>query len=421
MLRLRAGTGALPPLMLWVALAGFTPTGLILAAIVALACVVVPGDGRPRWLCAAMTLGVGALVALPWLVASAVSGTLSSTQPAIAAFAARAERGLGTLGSLAGLGGIWNADSVPGSRGTLFAIMGSVVLLAVVAAGLPAVRCRPAAVTLLVLAAGAIVVPAAMATGAGIAVVDALVRAAPGLGVVRDGQKWVALAMPGYALAAASAVVTLRRWTPSPATAVVCCVALIVVLPDLVWGVGGAIRSVRYPAGWTVVASRINGDPRPVAVLPAGTMRRFGWSGPAPVLDPLPRWVRPHVWATGDLTISGRPVLGEGNRARAIEQLLLDGADQRALAGAGVGWLVVESGTPGETGSAAKTLVNLPVEYRDADVTLYRVGGDAPGADPAQRRIMVLAHLVWLAVLAAGAAGTVLRGLRPARLRAGPP
>ena len=186
----------------------------------------------------------------------------------------------------------------------MFAIVGSAVLVGIVAAGLPAVRRRPAAVALLVLAAVAVVIPAAMATGPGVAVVDTVIRALPSLGVVRDGQKWVALAMPGYALAGAGAVMTVRRWMPSSATAVTCCVALIAVLADLAWGVGGAMRSVHYPAGWTEVASRINADPRPVAVLPADTMRRFGWSGPAPVLDPLPRWVRADVLATGDLTIS---------------------------------------------------------------------------------------------------------------------
>ena len=48
------------------------------------------------------------------------------------------------------------------------------------------------------------------------AVLRAVVDAAPGLGVLRDGQKWVALAMPGYALAGAGAVVTLRRWLRFP-------------------------------------------------------------------------------------------------------------------------------------------------------------------------------------------------------------
>jgi hypothetical protein len=420
MLRLREGANWYP-LVLWMAIAGLTPTGLMLAATVALVCALVPGGGRGRWLCAAVSLGVAVLVASPWLAASALSGSLPSAQTGIAPFAARAEPGLGTLGSLAALGGIWNAESVPSSRGTMFAVVASAVLLAVVAAGVPAVRRRPAAVALLVLAAVAVLVPAAMATGPGIAVVEAVVRALPGLGVVRDGQKWVALAMPGYALAGAGAVVTLRRpmlgreerrqWLAAGA----CCVALIAVLADLAWGVGGALSSVRYPAGWAAVASRINADPRPVAVLPADTMRRFAWSGPAPVLDPLPRWTRAQVLATGDLTISERTVLGEGSGARDVQRLLLGAADPGVLARAGVGWIVVESGTPGEMGSAAKTLAALPVVYRDADITLYQVGGNAHGASSTRRVLMVCAHLVWVLTLSVGAAGTAVTAWRRRR------
>jgi len=402
------------PLVFWIALAGLTATGLMMAATVALVCAVVPGRGAPRWLCAAVSLTAAALVALPWLMASALGASLATPQAGIAAFAARAEPGLGTLGTLASLAGIWNADAVPGFRTTLFAIVGAVVLLGVVAVGLPAVWRRPSAVALLVLAAAAVVLPAAMATGAGIAALEAIVRTLPGVGVVRDGQKWVGLAMPGYALAGAGAVVTLRRWMPAVAAAAACCALLIAVLADLAGGVSGNVVSVRYPAGWAAVSAAINADPRPVAVLPADVMRRFAWSGPAPVLDPLPRWVRPQVLSTGDLTISGQTVLGEGRHARDVQRLLLDGADPRALARAGVGWVVAESGTAGQTGSAERTLDRLAVAYRDKGLTLYRVGGDYPGASPVRRAAMIAGHLVWLAVLIAGAAGSVVAGRRNA-------
>lgn len=53
-----------------------------------------------------------------------------------------------------------------------------------------------AAVPLLILAAVAVVVPAVMATPPGLAVTRAVVETLPGLGVLRDAQKWVALAMP---------------------------------------------------------------------------------------------------------------------------------------------------------------------------------------------------------------------------------
>lgn len=372
-------------LAFWIALAGLTPTGLMLAATVALVCTFAPGSGRSRMLCAGVGLGAAFVAALPWLTAATVAESLSSSQAeGVRAFAARAEPGLATLGSLASLGGIWNGEAVPPSRTTLFAVIAAVVLLGVVAAGLPVALRRPAAVPLLVLAAAAVVVPTLMATAPGLAVVESLVRAMPGLGVVRDGQKWVALAVPGYTLAAAGAVVTLRRWMPAVAAAAVCSLALIATLPDLAWGVGGKVVAVQYPPAWAAAAATINADPRPVAVLPPGSMRHFPWAGDAPVLDPLPRWVRADVLTTGDLTISGRLVPGEGGRAREVEGLLAAGADRDTLARAGVGWLVTESGD---------------------DVTVTRIGGDYP-ASP-HRPLMLVKHAVWLAMLVAGGAGAL--------------
>ena len=140
MLRLRTSDASpwvgVCALVFWIALAGLTPTGLMLAATVAVACVFAPGSGRPRWRCAAVGLGAAVLAALPWLAAAAVAGSLSSSQAeGVAAFAARAEPGLGTLGSLASLGGIWNAEAVPASRTTLFAVVAAVVLLGCRCAG----------------------------------------------------------------------------------------------------------------------------------------------------------------------------------------------------------------------------------------------------------------------------------------------
>ncbi|HYP94867.1 MAG TPA: hypothetical protein VER34_17520 [Mycobacterium sp.] len=398
-LRLRtseaAGRSDVCALVFWIALAGLTPTGLMLAATVAVACVFASGSGRPRWWCTAVGLGAAVLVALPWLAAAAVSDSLSSTQAeGVRAFAVRAEPGLGTLGSLASLGGIWNADAVPASRTTLFVVIPAVVLLGAVAIGLPTVVRRPVAAPLLILAAVAVVVPAAMATGPGVAVVEATIRILPGLGVVRDAQKWVALAVPAYSLAGAAAVVTLRHRIPAAATALICCAALLATLPDLAWGVGGKLTPVEYPPGWARAAAMINADPRPVAVLPVDSMRRFAWAGDAPVLDPLPRWVRADVLQTGDLTIGGRTVPGEGARARDVQQLLLAGADHDKLAAAGVGWVVVEN--TWNTAWSAPALP-LPVAYHDEDLTLYRVGGDHPHLSG--RGIVVAAHWVWLGLL----------------------
>lgn len=421
MLALRSSgvAGGFFALAFWIALAGLTPTGLLLAATVALVCVGAPGPGRSRRLCAAVTMAAALVAALPWLTAAVLGSSLTTAAaPGVRAFAPRAEPGLGTLLSLASLGGIWNGQAVPGSRATLFAIWSAVAVLGVVLAGAPAVARRRATAPLLVLAVVSVLVPAALATGPGLHALSALVDAAPGLGVLRDGQKWVALAMPGYALAGAGAVVTLRRRVRPAITALVCCAVLVAALPDLAWGVGGRVAPVRYPPGWAAVAAAVNADPRAVVVLPAGTMRRFRWSGPAPVLDPLPRWVRADVLSSGDLVISGVLVPGEGDHARAVQGLLLAGAAPSALASAGVGWVVVESGTPGDTDAALRTLDALTPAYRDRDIALYRIGGDTPGVSAARRDVTLAAHLAWLALLmcsGAGAAVSALRRRTPAR------
>jgi hypothetical protein len=421
MLTLRSRSTGLFGLAFWIALAGLTPTGLILAATVGLVCVAVPvrGEGapRPRWLCAAVALTSAVVAALPWLTAAALG--LSSPDgiwtptPTIAAFAARAEPGLGTLGSLASLGGIWNSEAVPASRATLFAVVSAGVLLVVVAIGLPTLVHRRTALPLLVLAAASVLIPATLATGPGLAVLHAVVEAAPGLGVLRDGQKWVALAMPGYALASAGTVWALRRWLRPAVTALVCCAALLLCLPDLAWGVGGKVEPVHYPSDWATVAALINRGPGAVAVLPADTMRRFAWSGAAPVLDPLPRWVRANVLVTGDLNISGVTVPGEGNRAHQVQRLLLEGADPGAVRRAGVAWLVIEKRTPGDMGAAARTFERLPVTYRGRDLALYQVGSTAIVVSAQRRLVAVVAHVVWMAMLITGAVGmTVTRWRR---------
>jgi hypothetical protein len=384
--RLRTGPAdraAWASAMFWIALAGLTPTGVILAATVALVCIAVPGTGIARIRCGAAALVIAVLAASPWLTASALGTALGSSQSSgLAPFAARAEPGLGTLGSLAGLAGIWNAEAVPYSRTTIFALVATAVLLGIVALGLPAVLRRPSIAPLMILAGVTVLIVAAMATGPGVALLQAIVERVPGMAILRDGQKWAALAMPGYALAGAGAVLTVQRRVRPGVSAVVFAVAMIAVLPDLAWGVGGNLRSVHYPSSWAAVAARINAEPRDVAVLPPDTMRQFGWSGPAPVLDPLPRWVRAEVLSTGDLIVSGRIVAGEGTRAREVQRLLTAGADRTALAAAGVGWVV---------------------EYTDHDMMLYRVDGVSPVVPQWKRTTVIVAHLIWSMMIATGA------------------
>ncbi|WP_433728851.1 hypothetical protein ACQP0C_40080 [Nocardia sp. CA-129566] len=498
------------------AAAGLTPTGALLAG-----CTAVVLIGRRN------LLGTFALLlaaSAPWLTATALSGAGSEpSDPAgIAAFAARAEPALGTLGSLAGLGGIWNADSVPTSRTTPLAMIGTALLLILVATGIRAIwtkktsttgtipprspaatptapdtesatattystpaqpkpntatsdntRTQPTSPTdiepgttvptgrathveseaatahstklgaettatdranirirrvLLILAAAAVLLPASGATSWGMSVLEWLVTNVPGTGLLRDTQKYVALAMPAYALCAAAGCRTVAMWfTPNasnepPArnsrttamslTAALFIALLILPLFDLAWGVGNQLRPVHYPVSWQRVADRIDG-PGDIAVLPGGMFRKFPYSGRAPVLDPAPRMLPRDVLQTGELPVHGRTVAGEGAKAREVESILLHGGSAQQLTDLGVGWVLVEHTTPGPLGESKTTLTQLTTVYTDSELALYRVPGttDRPAESHTQRVVAYAAHLIWAALLVGGLLLTAL--LRP--------
>ncbi|MEU5842183.1 hypothetical protein [Rhodococcus sp. NPDC047139] len=410
----RRQRGGWPSLVVCLAAAGLTPTGALLAVVTACAVLAVPG-GRTRVLPRVVTaLVTGVAVSLPWLVATAVAGGGTEADPAgVRAFAARAEPLLGTIGSVAGLGGIWNAEAVPASRTTGWALAGTLLLLTVVACGVPALwrrRRNPVVVALVIPAVLAVVAIAAAATGPGLVVGEWAMVHVPGAGLLRDTQKWVAWAMPAYALAAAAGTGALARRfaAPEPVWAVAAVITVLVALPDLVWGVGGQLQPVRYPAGWQRVTQTVPAGQGDVAVLPAGMFRVFEFSGPVPVLDPAPRMLRADVLQTGTLVVADDDVAGEGRRAEDVEALLLSGADPDDLAAQGVGWVLVEHGTPGDLGDAQRTLDALRLAYQDGDLSLYRVDGVTSSPSP-HRQVAVGAHVVWLLVLAGGAGCAVAR------------
>lgn len=136
------------------------------------------------------------LACAPWLVPAVLSASSSAASAAsAAAFSPRAETFTGTLGALLGLGGIWNAGAVPASRSAGFAVAG-IVLFAVLCLSWRHVP-RP----LLALAACGFaaplvswLLPGAMAW---------FVSTVPGGGLLRDAQKFVALALPAFVVAAA--------------------------------------------------------------------------------------------------------------------------------------------------------------------------------------------------------------------------
>ncbi|MGY4098319.1 hypothetical protein ACW2Q0_01950 [Nocardia sp. R16R-3T] len=281
---------------------------------------------------------------------------------------------------------------------------------------------------LLVLAAFAVVLPASGATSWGMCGMEWLVAQVPGAGLLRDTQKYVALAVPAYALCAAAGcrAVAARFAAQKPAssrtrgmalTATVFIALLVVPLCDLAWGVGSALQPVHYPLGWQRVTQRIDG-PGDVAVLPGGMFRKFPYSGKVAVLDPAPRMLPRDVLQTGELPVHGRTVAGEGARAREVENTLLHGDSAQRLGELGVGWVLVERTTPGPLGDSKTTLAQLDSVYADPQLALYRVpevAGHFKESQSTHRAIAYAAHILWAALLVGGLLLAAI--LRPRRTR----
>ncbi|WP_414976112.1 hypothetical protein [Gordonia sp. (in: high G+C Gram-positive bacteria)] len=341
------------------------------------------------------------LTASPWLVGAAVADS-TTTGSGSGLFAARAEPGLGTFGSVLGLGGIWNAAAVPVSRTSGWAAVATGCLLLVVVGGTVVVIRQRRELdrvvgALAVLAAVTIVAVTLLATTPGDHLIDALTGYLPGAGLVRDTTKYLALAVPFYAIAAAAAVSAVRRWLPAAVGTVAVALLVAAPLPDLAWGVGGGLRAVDYPAAYARVAALIGHSDRAVAVIPSTLMRDYRWND-GPSLSPLPRMIDAPVILDGSLIVDCVRVDAPTGRARQVIDAVDDGADPARLAVLGVGWVVTET--------------------RDG-VSVAPIDGAPPYPSPATGAWIAAgtAHGIWLAALLAGLASAVA-GFTSRRTRA---
>ncbi|MFW0783099.1 hypothetical protein AAFP35_01140 [Gordonia sp. CPCC 206044] len=387
------------PLAATACLAGFTPTGSVLAVVVVAVVVGAPllRDRRPVDLlitCTVMVLG-----ALPWLTATAFGSGSTTTGPdGFEVFGLRAEPGLGTIGTVLGLGGIWNADAVPASRTIWWAAAATVALLVVVVAGaLRLWRDRatsdPAVGRLALLAAVVTILLVVSAVGPVASALADVSGVIPGVGLLRDTQKYSALLVPFFSLATAAAVAGLRRWVPAGFALATAVLLIAAPLPDLAWGVGGKIRPITYPDDWAAVTRIIPPDDGDVAVWPVGTVRRYAFTDTVS-LDPLPRMVRAPVTDSGELIVDDLVVDRASGRGAEVDHVLTTGGSPGALAELGVGWVVVEDGNP-----PRDLARDAAVAYRGDDLTLYRIPGTVAdrGASAAARATVIGAHVAWAA------------------------
>ncbi|HET6710526.1 hypothetical protein [Amycolatopsis sp.] len=361
---------SLPKLVIACAAAVLTPPGGVLAAAV----MVVAAGSRRLW----QTVPLAIVLNLPWLVPTFLNAGGTFSDPAgVTAFSARAESWGPALLSVLGLGGIWNAETVPESRAVPLVPVLTLVVVAVAVAGLWPLASRWGTAPVRSLTALGVlgVFLASLATlPGGAALLTAATRYVPGAGLLRDAQKWVAWwALPlalGFALAVEAAAAKLKSGRVALVTAAV--VFPLLTMPDLAWGGWGRLGTARYPADWQAVSEKLGDRPGDVLVLPLSAFRGFAWNGGRTQLDPAPRVLPKPVLMDDTLQVGGERVAGEDPRVGDVRAA----TSARELTDAGIGWILVEHGTPGYVDP--QWLAGATRVWSGDWLTLYRTPGEPP-------------------------------------------
>lgn len=417
----RRGSGWLQPsasLVCWLACCAITPTGALIGAGVAIAVA-----ASRQWKRLAPVLAVAVLVQLPWLAPAITSAAGATSDPSgVAAFAARSERPGGAWASLLGLGGIWSSEVTPASRAGLLGYLSTVVVLAALVFGLPALRAGVGErlwrrLVLLGLTGLALAVAGTLPGLS--AVLRWAVRELPGAGLLRDGQKWlmpfVLLAVLSVGAAAQRLTDGLRDRLPGWPAALAALALPLALLPDAPATLKAPLTPVHYPAGWQQVADRLRGTSAAALVLPFGSYRSFDWAPGRTVLDPAPRWLPAETVVDDRLVVSGEVLGGEDPAAARVAALLEarpgPAVLAKALAGQGIGWVVRETDTPGPP---IPDLSRLQPVLTGGAVELYRVPGQvtAAPAEPARRRLVLLLDLLCAAAVLAAIGVRAANGTR---------
>ncbi len=384
--RLRRGepgaTASLLVSLTGAALGGSTPG--VLATLLALVVLLVSVPGhrirqRPLWPVLAISLAANAAWWWPFLTASSKAADPGGA----AAFAARADTPFGVVGSLLLGGGLWNDRTWFTERTTLpFAL---VALLAVAVLLVLALRRRDwwrDPLRLGASAAGALglVLAGFAALPGGTALLEWLIEVVPGAGLLRDGQKFLALWVLLLAVVVAEVVDRLAA-APRPVL-VAATVWPVATLPTLAWGHGGQWGSVDWPSEVTTTAERVGADGEPVAVFPWSTYRRYAWNADRVVLDPWDRLLPGRVVSSDDLPLREGSIEGEDPEAAAVARALADGSDvPDLLRELGVRHVIVQTDQPAPPGSVPD--LTGEEATRVGDLAVYDLGPSTtsePGA-----------------------------------------
>lgn len=406
------------PVVVLSGIAALVPTGGLIAAFTGLPLAIGFGSRLRLWARIAVA-GLLVLFNAPWWLPALRSSSTSTSDPlGLVVFGARGDGPGGVLASVLAGGGVWNSQATLPSRGTWFAVVGLLAVVALAAYGLPLMLRQARPEVLWLCALGVLGVGWALLSGVAAEQgwAQQIVSGVPGGGLLRDAQKWTVWWVLLLAICAPAGLARLTARS-EPALRIFLAGALAVLplamLPDLAAGGFGRLTPVSYPAAWDGLRQRLAtaAEPGDVVSLPWTPFRRYPWNDSDVVLDPLPRYLTRTVIWNDDLpvTVAGRVVQvgGDDPRARVVGQALLAGRPlPAALARLGIGWIVVQRDQP----QAGRTpdLRGASKVWEQGELELWRVSQPIAALQPRDPVVVVVDVLAAL-VLGGCAVGWFLR------------
>ncbi len=349
--------------LIWLCAAGsLVPSGGILLALVTIPIACWP----PRVGWARGLAGAAAVVSvnLPWILPALVHPNVGVGDPAGAeVFALRSEGPWGPWVTALGGGGLWNAEVVPASRGTVLALVLTLVALAAAVLGWSEVRRHlgngPLGWLTGLAAVGFLAAGVSATWGTAWAAVLDIV---PGGGLARDSQKLLAPLVALLAILAGPGIAQIGRRIADRTTravlVVACAIVPVALIPDGVWGVQGRLSAVDYPTQWAQMRAAFAADPEPgdVIVLPWSNFRRFDFNANRTILDPAPRWLPRSSIASDTLAVarSGQieQITGDDPRSAIVSTAIAQGRPLAEIMGPiGARFVLVEVGQQPEPGA----------------------------------------------------------------------
>ena len=381
--------------VLWCALAALTPSGGLLAAVIAIpAVVLLPGRGIPK---VAWSLAIFA-TNLPWLIPAALHVGYSSQATDV--FGLRAEGPWGSVLTAVGMGGMWNGDAVLPSRSLWLAPVVGVAIFLLATLGWSAVYRRfgrAAAIWLVVSAIGlCLALLSAIAPTLFISITEI-----PGGGLFRDAQKLLAPCAILLAVLAGAGIGRFVEWVADHTVAVLLVVLAVVIpvatMPDLALGASGRVASVSYPSDFESVREEVGAGASDVVSLPWVAFRNFSWNERRTVLDPMPRFLARSVVVTDDLLVGRdgivQPVVGDNPRAAEVGRRLAAGEALTDFAPEmGIEYAVLAHDVAGP--DAEPALRGAELMWAGNELSLYRLGAAMAPPPPSYLGLIVVVDLL---------------------------